>query len=137
MATIWESLEASGGNAGRARFGLFFLVVEPGPPSLLFRFFGAMLRLGAKGRGPGCCGAAAAVGDLPIKIHLSILEFGEKNRVWGGPVRTRRRCEKLRAGKGGWRYWRCWRCEKLFAAAPTQGLRGQGSLEGSRKVSQG
>ena len=96
MATIWESLEASGGNAGRARFGLFFLVVEPGPPSLLFRFFGAMLRLGAKGRGPGCCGAAAAVGDLPIKIHLSILEFGEKNRVWGGPVRTRRRCEKLR-----------------------------------------
>lgn len=55
-----------------------------------------MLRLGAKGRGPGCCGAAAAVGDLPIKIHLSILEFGEKNSVWGGPVRTRRRCEKLR-----------------------------------------
>ena len=77
MATIWASLEASGGTAGRARFGFCLLGADfPAAPfasSVLFRFFGAMLRLGTEGSEPGCLGAAAfriwILEDLPIKIH--------------------------------------------------------------------
>ena len=49
--------------------------------------------------------------------------FGEVRSEHAGAARS---CEKLRAGKGGWRYWRCWRCEKLLAlrsCEPTRHLR--------------
>ena len=70
----------------------------------------------------------------------------QKSSVWGGPVRTRWRCEKLREAASRKRgvallallaLWEAVGAAKLRTyAAPTQGLRRQGSRKGSRKVSQ-